>query len=58
MSARPNRDELVERLRVMRAEAEKVLRLLEAGYVDLLEQAAGGEIDLDTAMQIFDGRRP
>jgi hypothetical protein len=41
-----------------REEFEKVSRLIEAGYVDLVEQVLDGEIAVDAAMQIFNGRRP
>jgi hypothetical protein len=41
-----------------REEMEKADRLIEAGYSDLLDKVRDGEIDIDTAMQIFDGRRP
>jgi hypothetical protein len=41
-----------------RDEMEKAHRLIEAGYSDMLEKVEDGEIDIDTAMQIFDGRRP
>jgi hypothetical protein len=43
---------------VARDDLEKAHRLSEAGYDDLLEKVVDGEIDIDTAMQIFDGRRP
>jgi len=41
-----------------REEFEKATRLIEAGYSDLVDKVIDGEIDIDTAMQIFDGRRP
>jgi hypothetical protein len=41
-----------------REEMEKVNRLLEAGYDDLVDKVLDGEIDVDTAMLIFGGRRP
>jgi hypothetical protein len=47
---------LVEQL--ARDEMEKAQRLIEAGHTDLLEKVHDGEIDMDTAMQIFDGQRP
>ena len=40
-----------------REEMEKAHRLIEAGYSDLVDQVLDGEIDIDTAAQIFDGRR-
>jgi hypothetical protein len=40
-----------------REEFEKISRLIEAGYLDLAEQVLDGEIDVQTAMQIFGGRR-
>jgi hypothetical protein len=39
-------------------ELEKACRLIEAGYSDLLDKVIDGEIDIDTAMQIFGARRP
>jgi hypothetical protein len=57
MSAPLNFDPLAERLRVARDDLEKAARLMRGGS-DLLEKVIAGEIDLDTAMQIFDGRRP
>jgi hypothetical protein len=42
----------------VRDEMEKAHRLMEAGYFDMLEKVVDNEIDIDTAMQIFDGRRP
>jgi hypothetical protein len=53
--ARPSFGALAEELR--REELEKASRLMEEGYGDLLEKVVDGEIDIDTAMQIFDGRR-
>jgi len=44
--------------KLARDETKKASRLIEAGYDDLLEKVINGEIDIDTAMQIFDGRRP
>jgi hypothetical protein len=41
-----------------RDEAEKIDRLLAAGYHDLVDKVRDGEIDIFAAMQIFDGRRP
>jgi hypothetical protein len=41
-----------------REELEMAARLIEAGYSDQLQKVIDGEIDIDTAMQIFGGRRP
>jgi hypothetical protein len=41
-----------------RAELKKMSRLIKAGYFDLLDQVLDNEIDIDTAMQIFGGKRP
>jgi len=43
--------------RIARDEMEKAHRLIEAGYSDQLDKVIDGEIDIDTACQIFDGRR-
>jgi glycerol dehydrogenase-like iron-containing ADH family enzyme len=48
--------ELAEEL--AREELEKASQLIEAGYSDQLQKVIDGEIDIDTAMQIFGGRRP
>ena len=41
-----------------REEMAKLEQLREAGYFDLVNQVLDGEIDIATAIQIFDGRRP
>jgi hypothetical protein len=41
-----------------RSEMEKIYQLTAAGYDDLVEQIVDGTIDVGSAMQIFDGRRP
>ena len=49
-------DALVEQ--IASDDLEKAIQRLASGYSDLLEKVAEGEIDINTAMQIFDGRRP
>jgi hypothetical protein len=44
--------------KLAREEIKAIWQLREAGYADLVEQVLDGEIDIDTAMQIFGGRRP
>jgi hypothetical protein len=48
--------ELAEQL--AREELEMASRLRAAGYDDLMEKVADGEIDIRSAMQIFDGQQP
>jgi hypothetical protein len=44
--------------KLARAEAKKISRLIAAGYTDLAEKVIDGEIDIDSAMQVFSGQRP